>query len=128
MGLIEITIFEGSQALVRDFELKRVEKSGRVVQNGDVCYVDGTHILLNSAAPTATTTVNKPILTLDSISFIDERETLERSLSLLADTDDRQPRSAIRVFGAEMKQWENLGCVFYVFINEVMDLFPDKIV
>lgn len=39
----KITVFKRSQALVRDFELKWIQKRGRVIQNGDVRDVDGTH-------------------------------------------------------------------------------------
>lgn len=43
------TIFEGSEALVRDLKLKRVEERRRIVQNGDVCEVDDAHPPLQSA-------------------------------------------------------------------------------
>lgn len=78
-GFDKITIFEGSQALVRDFKLKRAEESGRIVQNGDVRKVDGTHIL--GANQDSVASLNRPILAVDWISRIQNSITLERILS-----------------------------------------------
>lgn len=39
----EITVFERSQALVRNLELKRANKRRRIIQDSDVCDIDCTH-------------------------------------------------------------------------------------
>lgn len=38
-----ITVFEWSQAFVRDFELEGIDEWSWIVQNGYVVYIDGAH-------------------------------------------------------------------------------------
>ena len=80
----ENTIFERSQALVGDFELERVDKLGRVIQNGDVCDVDGTHVP-KSQNESATTFAKRPNLTLGWISFIDQHRNPRATLTSTGD-------------------------------------------